>query len=230
MELYGTESNSILQKALIHAAELFLLLISWWLLFGGGGAWVSDTFGINNAASEAYPRREILFLFNIVTFFRFAYMMFFLLRRKIPFEEMFSVPMAFAVYFVGFSLLVLPISKPPDVLDVFAVGLFVLGCVLNTVGEALRGRWKNAAGNRGKLYTGGFFRYSRHINYFGDILWVTGYAVLTRNLYSAAIPALLFCFFAFYNAPKLDEYLRVKYGKDFRAYERQTKMLIPFIY
>lgn len=230
MELYGTQSNSIPQKVLIHLAELLLLWVSWWLLFGGGGAWASNIFGINNAGPAAYQRREVLFFFNIVTFFRFAYMMFFMLRRKIPFEEMLSVPMAFAVYFVGFSFLVLPVSKPIDALDVFAVGLFVFGCVLNTAGEVLRARWKNDTSNSGKLYTGGFFRYSRHINYFGDILWVTAYAIVTRNLYSAIIPALLFCFFAFYNAPKLDEYLRVKYGKDFLAYEDRTKMLIPFIY
>mgnify|MGYP001597168018 CR=1 FL=1 len=65
--------------------------------------------------------------------------------------------------------------------------------------------------------------------YFGDLLWVSGYAVLTRNWYAALIPAFLFCFFAFYNIPKLEAYLRHKYP-GFSDYAKRTKRLIPFIF
>gem|GEM_PF-2489823 len=49
-------------------------------------------------------------------------------------------------------------------------------------------------------------------------------------MFSASIPIFLFCFFAFYNAPKLDVYLKEKYGADYDAYAKKTKMLIPFLY
>lgn len=156
--------------------------------------------------------------------------MFFLLKRKIPWEESFGIPFAFAIYYIGFSLLVLPSSVPIGGLDYFAIGLFIFGSMLNTGGEILRNRWKKNPFNQGRIYTKGFFKYSRHINYFGDILWVSAYAIITKNWYSAAIPVLLFCAFAFYNAPKLDKYLKTKYGKDYEEYARKTKMLIPFIY
>src|SRR3546814_13506432 len=98
-------------------------------------------------------------------------MMIFLLRRKIRWEESVSVPFAFALYFIGFSLFVLPISKPLDGFDYFAIVVFAVGCILNSAGEILRNQWKNKAENKGAIYTEGLFKYSRHINYFGDLLW-----------------------------------------------------------
>ena len=157
-------------------------------------------------------------------------MMFFLLKRKIPWEESFSVPVAFAIYYVGYSLLVLPTSIPIDMFDLLSLILFVIGCVLNSGGEILRNKWKKDPAHKGQIYTGGFFKYARHINYFGDILWVTAYAFITRNWYAALIPAFIFCFFALYNAPKLDKYLQMKYGEGYDAYARKTKMLIPFTF
>jgi protein-S-isoprenylcysteine O-methyltransferase Ste14 len=157
-------------------------------------------------------------------------MMIFILKRKIPWEESVSVPLAFALYFIGFPLFALPISIPIDVIDYFAILLFIIGCILNSGGEILRNKWKKEPANKGKIYTQGFFKYSRHINYFGDILWVIAYALITKNVWSITIPLFLFSFFAFYNAPKLDKYLKEKYGNEYDDYAKKTKMLIPFIY
>jgi protein-S-isoprenylcysteine O-methyltransferase Ste14 len=229
MDLYGQHSKSIPQKIIIHVIEILLLWLSYWILFGKGGIWVETRLHLTNATKD-YGRRSVLFIFNLVIFFRLAFMMFILLKRKIPWEESFSVPFAFAIYYIGFPLFVLPVSKPIDWIDFVAMALFAFGCILNTGGEIQRNIWKAKPGNKGKLFTGGFFRYSRHINYFGDILWVTGYAILTRNWYAAVIPVFLFCFFAFYNAPKLDSYLKSRYGNDYDRYADKTKMLIPFVY
>lgn len=204
MDLYGQKSRSIPQKITIHLIEILILIGSWWILFKRGGPWVETHLHIPNA-TENIDRRIIIFIFNIIIFLRLAYMMIVLLKRKIPWEESVSVPFAFAVYFIGFPLFVLPVSAPIDGLDYFAIGLFITGCVLNTGGEILRMQWKKKPKNKGKIYTGGFFKYSRHVNYFGDILWVSAYALLTKNWYSITIPVFLFCFFAFYNAPKLDK-------------------------
>jgi steroid 5-alpha reductase family enzyme len=156
--------------------------------------------------------------------------MIFILKRKIPWEESVSVPLAFALYFLGFPLFVLPISILIDGIDYLAIAIFIIGCVLNSSSEILRDKWKKQPENKGKIYTLGFFKYSRHINYFGDILWVIAYAIITKNVWSATIPLFLFSFFAFYNAPKLDKYLKEKYGTDYDHYAKKTKMLIPFVY
>ena len=229
MDLYGQQSKSIPQKIVIHLIEILLLLLSYWILFQSGGNWIENHLNIHNAAGSA-DRRTIIFTFNIIIFLRIAFTMVFLLKRKIPWEESISVPLAFALYYVGYPLFVLSTSRPIDGLDYFAIVLFVFGCIINSGGEILRNQWKKRPENEGKIYTKGFFRYSRHINYFGDLLWVSAYAIITKNVWSITIPVFLFCFFAFYNAPKLDSYLKEKYGKDYDEYARKTKMLIPFIY
>ena len=229
MELYGQTSKSIPQKITIHVIEILILWLSYWILFQSGAAWFQKNLHIHNATGNI-DRRIIIFTFNIIIFLRIAYTMIVLLKRKIPWDESISVPFAFALYFIGYPLFVLPVSAPIDALDYFAIGLFIVGCVLNSVGEILRNEWKKKPENKGKIYTRGFFKYSRHINYFGDILWVTAYALITKNWYSITIPVFLFCFFAFYNAPKLDKYLKGKYGKGYDEYAKKTKMLIPYIY
>jgi protein-S-isoprenylcysteine O-methyltransferase Ste14 len=229
MDLYGQESKSIPQKIVIHFIEILLLWLSFWILFQNGGPWVENHLRITNSAGNI-DRRIIIFVFNILIFIRLAFMMVFILKRKIPWEESMSVPFAFALYFIGFPLFVLPISQPIDGLDYFAVAIFVLGCVLNSGGEILRNKWKKNPENKGKIYTQGFFKYSRHINYFGDLLWVIAYALITKNIWAITIPVFLFSFFSFYNAPKLDKYLKEKYGTDYEEYAKKTKMLIPFIY
>lgn len=229
MDLYGQKSKSIPQKIVIHLLEIIFLWISYRILFQDGGPWVEQHLHIHNATQDT-GRRWVIFAFNIIIFARLAYMMFFILKRKIPWEESISVPVAFAVYYIGFSLFVLPVSRTIDVLDYLAILLFVIGCVLNTGGEILREQWKKKPENKGKIYTEGFFKYSRHINYFGDILWIAAYALVTRNWYSVTVPVFLFGFFAFYNAPKLDKYLNEKYGESYVGYARKTRMLVPFIY
>lgn len=156
-------------------------------------------------------------------------MMRFLLNRRIPWAESIDIPFAFALYHLGFPLLALPTNLPLGGIDAFGIALFLLGSGINTSAEALRDRWKKDPAHKGKLYTGGLFTYARHINYFGDLLWVSGYAVLTQNGYAALIPAFLLCFFAFYNIPKLEACLRGRYP-GFAEYAKRTKRFIPFVY
>ncbi len=62
-----------------------------------------------------------------------------------------------------------------------------------------------------------------HINFFGDIVWVTAYALVAGHWLGAAIPVMLFCLFAFYNVPMLDDYLRVRYGNASKTMKHAPK-------
>ncbi len=156
--------------------------------------------------------------------------MLYLLKRKMPWEESLSVSFAFALYYIGFSLLVLPTEKHLNAVDGMGISLFLIGSFINTFSELQRHFWKKQLENKGKLYTQGLFQYAMHINYFGDVCWVTAFAVFTRNLYAGIIPLVLICFFVFYNIPKLDRYLASKYEDDFEIYSHKTKKIIPFLY
>jgi len=229
MDLYGQKQKSIPQKIFIITTELVLLWIAYYILFENSGSKLMSGLGIEQATG-LMERRMIIFPFSLIVFLRMGFMMFFLLKRKIPWEESISVSMAFAIYYVGYSLLVLHTQQPIDLIDYAAVLLFLVGSFINTYSELQRHFWKQRPANKGKLYTQGLFKYAMHINFFGDLLWVSAYAIMTRNYYSIAIPVLLFCLFAFFNIPKLDQYLQAKYGEQFEEYSKQRKKLIPWIY
>ena len=230
MDLYGQQGRSIPQKTVIIVLEILLIWLSWWIMFQAGGKIIFTWLGIQKPPVAIAERKWIIFIFSIVIFIRLGFMMLFLLKRKIPWEESISVPIAFALYYIGFALLVLPSGNSIDLLDYLGIILFVKGCFLNTFGELQRYFWKKNPMNKGKLFTKGLFAYSMHINYFGDVLWVSGYALITRNYYAILIPLFLFSFFAFYNIPKLDKYLALKYKEQFQAYRKKTKRFIPFIW
>ncbi len=69
-----------------------------------------------------------------------------------------------------------------------------------------------------------------HINYFGDIVLFTGFAMVTHNLSMLVIPMIMAVNFVFNIIPTLDRYLERKYGNEFRDYARKTKKLIPLAY
>jgi protein-S-isoprenylcysteine O-methyltransferase Ste14 len=227
MDLYSKKDKSISQKVVLIVLEIIILWVSYWILFVGG---YHQLFSLSIVGNGSNSRHIILFVFNLIVFCRICITIFYLLRRHMPWEEAFSIPFAFAIYYIGFALLGYKTEHPLDFIDVIGLILFAVGSYLNTGSELMRDKWKKVPGNKEKLYTDGLFRYAMHINYFGDILWVTAYAILTRNWYSCLIPAFITCFFAFYNAPKLDKYLASKYGNQFDEYRKRTKKLIPFIY
>ncbi|MGF7233088.1 DUF1295 domain-containing protein [Arachidicoccus sp.] len=229
MELYGKKSKSIPQKTIIILLELLLLTLAYWILFRGGGTVLLNKIGIHTQPGDL-GSRSIVFVFSFIVFIRLTFMMLYLLKRKILWEESLSVPFAFALYYIGFALLVYSRQSPIGGWDYFGIFIFLAGSLLNTLSELQRHFWKQQPEHKGMLYTKGLFAYAMHINYFGDLLWVSAYAIVTRNPYSVIIPAFLFCFFAFYNIPKLDSYLAEKYKAQFGAYRVKTKKFIPFIY
>jgi protein-S-isoprenylcysteine O-methyltransferase Ste14 len=227
--IYGKGHSSRAQRATIIAAETLFAAAALWILLLGGIETIGSWFGFTGAVAPL-SRRLVLFLFVAVTYLRMTVMITVLLKRSIGWEEAVAVPFAFFLYYVLFSVLGGLRPVPFGAVDVVAVGLFAIGAVLNSLSELLRHRWKRDPRNKGRLYTGGLFRLSRHINYFGDIVWVSGWALFTHNPWSAAMPALLFCMFAFYNAPLLDRHLAAKYGAEFQDYRQRTKGLVPLLF
>jgi protein-S-isoprenylcysteine O-methyltransferase Ste14 len=227
MDLYNQKNKSYPQKIVLTVLEIVIILISYWILFANG---YNKIFHPVNPVTGNYFRHIILFIFNIVVFLRILVTSFYFIKRRMPWEEAFSIPFAFALYYIGFVLFGYKSDLKVGPVEIIAMLLFLFGSFINTGSELSRDIWKRKPENKGYLYTVGLFKYSMHINYFGDLLWVSAYALLTRNWYSISVPIFLFCFFAFYNIPKLDAYLKSKYGGQFEEYQRKTKKFIPFIY
>ncbi len=114
--------------------------------------------------------------------------------------------------------------------EVIGMLLYIAGSCINTKAEYDRYVWKLRSENKGRLYTEGLFRLSMHINYFGDIVLFTGFAMIAHRLAVFIIPLVMTINFIFNIIPSLDRYLENKYGDEFRAYAVKTKKLIPKIY
>ena len=101
---------------------------------------------------------------------------------------------------------------------------------MNTYSEYTRYIWKKQDKNKGNLYTEGLFKFSMHINYFGDIILFTGVALITLRFSMLFIPLAMAMNFIFIIIPRLDKYLAQKYGVEFQEYADKTKKLIPGVY
>lgn len=153
-----------------------------------------------------------------------------LLPRRIEPPEALAVGIWLAVIHLGFALTAMANPAPVGVTAIVGGVLFIAGSLLNTVSEYQRKRFKQQPANRGHLYTEGLFGLAMHINYFGDIVWATGLAMITGSIWSAAIPLVMTGMFLRIHIPRLDAHLAAKYGEEFEEYRRSTKNLIPWLY
>jgi len=139
-----------------------------------------------------------------------------------------------ALFEIGFTILASGVfssePRPLAIWEIASVSLVLLGSYMNTFSEVQRKWWKTHQENKGKCYTQGLFQYAMHINYFGDVVLFTGWALLTSAWISLALPLFMLFSFIFFHIPGLDSYLSNRYGKPFDIYAQKTKKIIPWLY
>jgi len=227
--MHGQPETSQVPRTTWVILHLILVGVAGWIYFGGGIQTVTTWLGTASGPGDM-ARRVVLFAFSIILWSRMSFGAFYLLKRKFGWDEFGGVLLATIIYQVGFAMLGAAESAPIGLIDIAAIALFLFGSYLNTGSELARHRFKARPENQGKLYTVGLFRFSRHINYFGDLLWVTAWALLTRNPWAGLIPVMLAGAFIFAFIPSLDSYLQAHYGDQYTAWAQETKRFIPFIY
>jgi steroid 5-alpha reductase family enzyme len=75
---------------------------------------------------------------------------------------------------------------------------------MNSWSEYTRHVWKERPENRGRLYTGSLFRFSRHPNYLGDLTSFSGLCLISGAWVTALIQLMMLAGFVFVNIPVLD--------------------------
>jgi protein-S-isoprenylcysteine O-methyltransferase Ste14 len=70
--------------------------------------------------------------------------------------------------------------------------LFLVGSAIETGADIQRKLYKDDIKNAGTLYTGGLWKYSRHANYFGYLLWRTGFGMACGGYTFGAVAAAFF--------------------------------------
>lgn len=151
------------------------------------------------------------------------------------------------VVWVAFLPVALALSVPVDAqpamgwLDWLGFGIWLLGFGIEVVADQQKYVFKNNPANQGQWIQSGLWRYSRHPNYFGEILVWWG-------VYLLALPALLaggwwlpvlaalgpamitWILISVSGIPLLEESADKRYGDraDYQAYKQNTSILIPW--
>ena len=115
-------------------------------------------------------------------------------------------------------------------MEIIGILLFLSGSFLNTTSEYFRFTWKQKKENTGHLYSGGLFKYARHINYFGDIVLFGGLAMVAHQIQLLIIPISMTFVFVVILIPLKESYLKDKYGNEYISYAANTKKLVPLIF
>ena len=110
--------------------------------------------------------------------------------------------------------------------------MFLIGFVFEAVSDWQMAEFKTAPTNRGKILESGLWSYSRHPNYFGEILIWWGMAFLSfsveRGVLSLLSPLLMtFLLTRVSGVPMLDRLLKDK-GAAFQKYVGNVPALLPF--
>ncbi len=223
--MHGQSETNRLPRWTVMILHTVAVAVIVWLLTAGNDL-------LPEALRQAGPGRRILVAaFAAIYLVRTLIGMQFLLKRRFGWVEAFIVLAIFVSSHAVFAGLALANPKPLALpVAILAAALFLIGSWLNTASEYQRYRWKRRPENRGRVHTGGLFRYAAHINYFGDMVMFSGYALATGSLWAFAIPAYMTAGFLFQHVPNLDAYLSKKYGVEFDDYAARTRKLIPFIY
>jgi len=221
--------RSLPQRITLTSVHLFSLLISGWIYFGSGETFLAGIFGKPEVNTPEHLR-ILMFSLATIYFMRLVFTSFILLKRLMPWEEVYAVGPFVTFIQIFFTILTVYNKASFQSTDWIWIAMFVTGSYLNTYSEWQRMIWKKYPENKGRLYTKGLFRYSMHINYFGDTVSFAGFGLLTGSIWGLSISLVMTLGFIFFHIPNLDKHLKEHYGKQFDEYSKMTKKFVPWIY
>ena len=223
--MHGQKEISNLPRLTVMIAHSVSVALIVWLLLTG-------YIGLPEMFAQATPERRLMIAaFAIIYLIRTLFGMQVLLKRRFSWLEAVIVFTIFSSSHAIFAGLALMNPQPLSATTlVLALALFAIGSYLNTASEYQRYRWKQRPENHGHVHTGGLFGFATHINYFGDAVMFSGYAMATGSPFAFLIPLYMTAGFVFQHIPQLDARMSEKYGPEFDAYAARTKKLVPYIY
>ena len=228
MAFQDKHSPSLSAKVLLSTSILAGTFVSA-LLTSGYADWLIDILNYEKVEGNVY-RQIIILSCCLIYFIRFTIGMFVFVQRKIGW---FEGGLVSVLFFMMFYIFVVSAGSHPEqigLLDIAGIFLFLVGSYINTLADYQRFVWKRKNENKGRLYTIGLFKYSMHINYFGDAITYIGLALITLEMLCLFISICIIVNFIVIQIPQLDKHLSRKYGNEFTEYYRVTKKFIPFVY
>jgi steroid 5-alpha reductase family enzyme len=134
------------------------------------------------------------------------------------------------------ALLSVPAPEPFGALSYAGLALWVVGFAVEAASDAQKYAFRNRPENKGRWIESGLWKYSRHPNYFGEVVLWWGLFILalpsfsSTMLFAAVGPVFITLLILFVSGvPPLEKSAEEKYGKDpsYRAYKRRTSIFVP---
>ena len=228
MIFLNEHSPSIPAKVLMSTGVLAGTLTAT-VLTTGWSDWFMNVLNFEKVEGNIY-RQIVMFICCFGYFIRFSIGLFVFMQRKISWFESGLVTVLFFLMF--YTFVISAGSHPESIgpIDIAGIAMFLIGSYINTLADYQRFAFKRQIENKGRLYTSGLFKYSMHINYFGDAIAYFGLALITYNIVCLCISMGMVVYFIAFEIPRLDEHLNKKYGNEFSEYSQVTKKFVPFVY
>ncbi len=121
-------------------------------------------------------------------------------------------------------------GQPLGVLDVLAIGIWLVGFLFEAVGDAQLARFISNPLNKGKIIQSGLWGYSRHPNYFGEVTqwWGIGLSALAvpGGMLGIVGPLMItFLILKVSGVPLLEKKMAEK--PEFAEYKKRVSMFFP---
>jgi steroid 5-alpha reductase family enzyme len=128
------------------------------------------------------------------------------------------------------------VREPLGVIGIVGIAVWTAGFLIEVVADRQKSKFRNDSNNAGKFINVGLWAWSRHPNYFGEIVLWTGMAIVAlpvlqgwqwATLISPVFVTLLLTRVS--GIPLLAEKANRRWGgqDDFEEYKRKTPVLIP---
>lgn len=125
---------------------------------------------------------------------------------------------------------------PMGIIGWLGVGVWVVGFLFEVIADRQKSAFRADPANAGRFITTGLWAWSRHPNYFGEIVLWTGMAIMAipvlqggqwATLISPVFVALLLMKLS--GVPMLEEKADSRWGgqEDYESYKAQTPVLLP---
>tara|TARA_Y100001954_G_scaffold85403_1_gene93604 strand:+ start:1517 stop:2314 length:798 start_codon:yes stop_codon:yes gene_type:complete len=134
-----------------------------------------------------------------------------------------SLPLMGAVYYT--------IDNTLNIFDYLGIVFWIIGFIYEAGADYQLSRFKSKTENKGKLLKIGFWKYTRHPNYFGNamIWWGFGFFALAASAYICVIGSLIMTFLLVkVSGVALLERSMKKSKPGYDDYVKETSAFIPF--
>lgn len=119
-----------------------------------------------------------------------------------------------------------------SLLSIIGIVIMLLGTLLELVSDLNMHKFQKIRTSKSQIINVGLWKYSRHPNYLGEILFWYGVALFTilHNLsdwYLIVGAIINTCLFLFISIPLAENHLS-SYKENYNEYKKETRMLLPF--